>query len=277
MGEDILNFISDLFYGPFFMLANAIWNWCIGVSTGLLGTTPEGFSAEAWSYVKDTLYPWATGIGVMIMNLFFIIGFLRAVSNFKENITLELCIENLIRIVGLNVFLQKGFGIIRTLFQVASFMSGQVMRMEDVSMYTTDADVGAHLFWWLFGFGYFIVALVCGIIIILTLYGRYSKLYMLIVFFPFASSTVVAGRGVDTTAYAWLKTFLSNTFEIVVIALAMTISGMIIQGISMLEMSLPVMEYFDGFGQAFNSLLSIILMTASVKGAPAFFKQAFAL
>lgn len=275
MGKDVLDFISDLFYGPFFALANAIWNWCMGVSTGLLGTTPEGFSSEAWIYVKDNLYPWATGIGVTLMNLFYIIGFFKAVSNFKENITLELCIENLIRLVGVNIFLQKGFDIIRTLFQVASYMAGNVMRMEDVNMYTSDSDIGAHLFWWLFGFGYFIVAIVCGIIVVLTLYGRYLKLYMLTVFFPFATAAVVAGRGIDATGYAWLRTFLANTFEIVVIALAMSISGILTKGISLIEM--PSVSFFDGFGQAFASLLSIILMTGSIKGAPAFFKQSFAL
>ena len=149
------------------------------------------------------------------------------------------------------------------------------MRMEDVNMYTSDSDIGAHLFWWLFGFGYFIVAIVCGIIVVLTLYGRYLKLYMLTVFFPFATAAVVAGRGIDATGYAWLRTFLANTFEIVVIALAMSISGILTKGISLIEM--PSVSFFDGFGQAFASLLSIILMTGSIKGAPAFFKQSFAL
>ena len=162
------------------------------------------------------------------MNLFFIIGFCRAVSNFKENITLELCVESMIRLVVLNVLLQKGIDLITTIFDIAAVMSTDVMRMEQLSFFTSDADMGAHLFWWMFGMLYFLVILVCSIMIVLTLYGRYIKLYVLVVFFPFAMTPLAAGRGVDATTYAWIKTFLSNVMEIVVIALVMSIASMLI-------------------------------------------------
>lgn len=271
----IQDFLSDLLYGPFYALASAVWQWCMGVCTGIMGTTPEKYSPEAWNYVQNTLYPWATAMGVSLMNLFFIIGFCRAASNFKENITLELCVESMIRLVVLNVLLQKGFDLIRTFFSMTSALSVDVMRMEHLSFYTADADIGAHLFWWMFGLLYFLIVVVCGVMIVLTLYGRYIKLYVLIVFFPLAMPSLAAGRGVDATSIAWTKSFISNAFEIVVIAIIMSITSMLIAGSPSGDFSFEGM--FDGGAQAFRSMLHVILMASSVKGASAFFNRSFAL
>ena len=112
--------------------------------------------------------------------------------------------------------------------------------------------------------------------LVLTLYGRYIKLYLSIIFFPLAMPTVLLGRGADAAAYAWVKSFLSNVFEIVVIALVMSIAGMLIEGLSLFA-STTVTGFFDGGLQAVNALISIILMTASVKGASSYINKSFAL
>jgi len=100
---DFLN--SSLLYGPFYQIASAIWNIVMSACTGIMTTTPEGFSAETWNYVNNELYPWALSIGVMSLNFFVMMGFFKAVGNFKENMTLELMIEALIKVVILNVLL----------------------------------------------------------------------------------------------------------------------------------------------------------------------------
>lgn len=276
MLDTIREFIrSDLFYGPFFAMANMIWNWCMDLCTGLMTQTPESFSNDTWVYVTETLYPWALGIGVSCVNLFFIIGFCKSFMNIKENITLELCIECMIRLVAVNMLLQVGVPVIRTFFNMAARLAGQVMALNEPPLFTGDVDYGSRLFWFLFGFGYFIVALVCALLILLTLYGRYIKLYLLIIFYPIAVPTVIGGRGIEASAYAWVKSFLSNVFEIVVIALSMAIAGWIIHGISIPEGDITGL--FDGGIQALNSLIYMILMTAAVKGAPAFLNKTFAL
>ena len=62
-----------------------------------------------------------------MMNVFFICVFLKAASNLKENITLELCIEGMIRLVALNVLMQMGMQLMKTLFSMASLMGGMVL------------------------------------------------------------------------------------------------------------------------------------------------------
>ena len=97
MGEyELPEGLKEMFYGPFYQLAKVVWDWCIGLSTGVISQDPQHFSPATWKFVTDTLYPWAMGIGLSMMNVFFICVFLKAASNLKENITLELCIEGMI-------------------------------------------------------------------------------------------------------------------------------------------------------------------------------------
>ncbi len=60
------------------------------IEHGVISQDPQHFSPATWKFVTDTLYPWAMGIGLSMMNVFFICVFLKAASNLKENITLEL-------------------------------------------------------------------------------------------------------------------------------------------------------------------------------------------
>lgn len=112
---------------PVLSAGKVVWDWCIGLSTGVISQDPQHFSPATWKFVTDTLYPWAMGIGLSMMNVFFICVFLKAASNLKENITLELCIEGMIRLVALNVLMQMGMQLMKTLFSMASLMGGMVL------------------------------------------------------------------------------------------------------------------------------------------------------
>jgi len=273
--EFIGGFVGDLFYDPFYKLAEVVWITLMDLSLGVIGKTPSQFSPSAWSYVAHTLYPWTLGIGLSMVNVFFICSFLKAVSNLKEQVTLELFIEGMIRLVAVNVLFQMGFNLMKTFFSMASAMSGEIIDFQGPPLFTEEVDIGSHLFWWLFGLLYFLVALVCGIMIFLTLYSRYIKLYMLVVCFPLTMPSLISGRGIDETAKAWLRNFLGNAFEVVVIALVISISGKIIGGFNLPESSFA--DFFDGFGQALKSLIYMIGMTGAVKGANNFMNKTFHL
>ena len=57
--EDLL---KEMFYGPFYQLAKVVWDWCIGLSTGVISQDPQHFSPATWKFVTETLYPWAMGM-----------------------------------------------------------------------------------------------------------------------------------------------------------------------------------------------------------------------
>ncbi|RGW17637.1 hypothetical protein, partial [Mediterraneibacter gnavus] len=196
-------------------------------------------------------------------------------SNLKENITLELCVEGMIRLVALNVLMQMGMQLMKTLFSMASLMGGMVLDFQAPDFFTGEVDAGSVLFWWFMGFLYFFIALICGMLIFLTLFSRYVKLYLLTVTFPLAMPSMVSGRGIDETAKSWVRSFLGNVFEIVVIALVMSISGRIIGGMDLQGDSFA--DFFDGFGQALTSTIYMIGMAVSVRGARSFMKETFHL
>ena len=55
---------------PVLSAGKSLWDWCIGLSTGVISQDPQHFSPATWKFVTDTLYPWAMGIGLSMMNVF---------------------------------------------------------------------------------------------------------------------------------------------------------------------------------------------------------------
>ena len=147
-----------------------------------------------------------------------------------------------------------------------------------MTLVTEDLDLGAVLFYNLFGILYILAAIVCSFMILLTVYSRYIRLYLLVVSAPFAIPSILGGEESRRTFISWVKTFILNTFEIVMIALVMVISFKLISGgISLYEQSNIAVQAVNGFFDALNGLFTMVLMTASVKGVNSFMTKAFGL
>ncbi len=272
------DWVTSFFGGFSIGLANTIWKAAMALIGGLLGTPPQDFSPDAWNFVERTLYPWSLAIGVSLLNLFFLIAICRAVSDLHHNITLEMTIEAFIKIVVANVIFLNLFLLMRLILSIAAAMVGEVYTMQSADLIVDEMDIGSTLFYLLFGIFFVLVAIVCSFLLLLTVYSRYIKIYLLIVLAPFALPALIGGRETERTFYAWVKTFLLNTFEIVAIALTMAISFKIINaGVSVFEGSGLVGEAVDGFWDALNALFTMIFMTASVKGVNSLLAKALAL
>ena len=245
------------------------------MSTGVISQDPQHFSPGHLEICNRYSVSLGNGNRFIHDECIFHLRISKAASNLKENITLELCIEGMIRLVALNVLMQMGMQLMKTLFSMASLMGGMVLDFQAPDFFTGEVDAGSVLFWWFMGFLYFFIALICGMLIFLTLFSRYVKLYLLTVTFPLAMPSMVSGRGIDETAKSWVRSFLGNVFEIVVIALVMSISGRIIGGMDIQGDSFA--DFFDGFGQALTSTIYMIGMAVSVRGARSFMKETFHL
>ncbi len=270
--------LADFLAGSGIKIADAIWNASMTAISGLLTMSPQSFSASAWDFVNGTLYPWALSIGLSLLNLFLIIGWLRALTRLHENITLEMTIDALIKVVVTNVLFLNIKTIILKLFSAASLMAGGIFTLQAPTLVTEDMDVGAILFYNLFGILYILTAIVCSIMVLLTVYSRYIKLYLLVVAAPFALPTIIGGDETKRTFSSWVRTFLLNTFEIVMIAIVMVICFKLIgSGVSLFEKGNFAVEATNGFIDALNGLFTMVLMTASVKGVNSFMAKTFGL
>lgn len=259
-----------------FQGASGAWNWCMIFVLNLLTKTPDTFSPDAWTYVTDTLYPWFLSIGAFLLNMFCLIGFCRQASNLRDNVTIEMWIELFIKIIVANTLMVNGLSFMQEFFSVSGSLSTEILISDPPAAYNGEVDAGAVIMYVVFGLVYMLIALVCGVIILIEVLSRFINLYILTATAPIALSTWAGGRGIENTAYAWIKSFLTAVFQIVVIAMVLTIGGNIASGLQT-DMTSTVLDWFDGANSILWSMIYMVMMAAGVKGADGLLKRAFDL
>lgn len=275
--EKITEMMKDFLMGPFYELGSGIWNFLMSLVCGVMTTTPQDFSGSTWNYVSTQLYPWTLGIGLVLLNLFFLIGFFKQTANIKENMTTEILVSLCVKVVVANVLMNLGIEFMQQLFNMAAGLSGQVFS-EPPSYSTGEVTMGTWVFFnGLYGMIYMIVAAVCGMTIFLAVYGRYIKLYFAVVTGPLALPTLAGGMGIENTAHAWLKTFLSYTFELLAIALLISLAGKVISGIDWGRLDGSVGFLFNGATSSVQSMFTMVILAGTVKGADTLMRRMFAL
>lgn len=275
--EKITEMLKNFLMGPFYSIGNGIWSFVMDLICGVATTTPQDFSSNAWQYISTQIYPWTLAIGVLLLNLFFLAGFLKQTANIKENMTTEIAITLLVKLVMVNTIMVSGLNIMQEFFSMASGLSAQILAAPPAYA-PADIDLGLWLFFsGIYGILYMIVALVSSVTIFLAVYGRYLKLYLTVVCGPIALSTGAGGLGIENTAHAWVKTFLAYTFEIVVIALTISLAGKMISGIDWGKLDGFVGTLFNGATTSIQAMFTMIILAGSVKGTDSFMRRTFGL
>lgn len=264
--------------GSNFALAQAAWNWIMGIVQSLMGMTPENYSSEAWNYINESVYPWFMGMGAMFLNMYALIGFCRQSSNLRENVTTEMWIELMVKIIICNTLLINGITIMKEFTSFGSMVTMGLLGDGIPKIYGEDTDLGFSFAMILLGPFYLILVLVCAVTILIEVLSRFLNLYMLIGTAPLAMSTVAGGRGFDATAVAWFKSFLTSVLQIAVMALVLQLSSKIINSSFLNEASkLDPLGWFNGAGSVIMSVITVVFLTVAVKGSDTFLKRAFDL
>ena len=82
----------------------------------------------------------------------------------------------------------------------------------------------------------------------------------------------------DNTAVAWFKSFLTSVLQIAAIAFILQICSHIINSSTFGEAATwHVFGRFNGAGSVLMSIVTVVFLTAAVKGSDAFLKRAFDL
>lgn len=282
MGEWFADVLPELFSsdwlfgnGLFYNLGIHIWNWALSIIGLVASTTPQNFSSEAWVYVTTTVLDFSMGVAAALLNIFYLVGIIRLSTNLKEAFTLEVFVDNIIKMLLGNLLILYGIDLIIILFDIAA-ISADAFLLDVVTFAQSDVDAGSIMFNFVFGILFMVICLVCAAMIFMTLYNRYLWLYMLVGVYPFAFCTLPGGRGVNSTASAWTRTFISKCFEIVVIAMAVSIASRMCNAIDFGTMP-PTYAQLDGALQTIQSIATMIILTASVKGTDLFMRRAFGL
>ena len=257
-------------------LDSPMWIYMINYVSDLLSKSPEQASPNTWRFIRDSVYPYFSVIGATLLNLFCLIGFVRTISNLKENVTIEMWIELCVKLIVGNVLIQNGMSLMGDLLEISTLVTKNFIPSNGIGLITGNVDVGFVLAYIVFGLLYYIVVAVCSVMIAVEVLGRYLNLYILMGISPIALSTLAGGHGIENTAYAWIKSFFTTCFQIILIALILCIGGAIVNG-GFGRVFTGIGGWFDGFGDMLESCVFMILMTTAIKGSDNLLKRAFDL
>lgn len=215
-------------------LQNALntWNGKLAEIWTLLTTTPQQFKGGGiWSVIL-TINGVVKSIGLALLVLFFLVGVIKTCGSFAEVKKPEHALKLFVRFAVAKIVITYGLDLMLALFNIVQGLIGQIMVASGFtqsanqtslpsSMVSTIESVG---FWekiplWavtLIG-GLFITVL--SFVMIMTVYGRFFKLYMYTAIAPVPLSTF-AGEPTQNVGKQFLKSYCAVLIEGAIIVLA---------------------------------------------------------
>lgn len=214
--------------------AFSTWNGKLGELWGLVTTGPQTFKGGAVWSVMQTLHNGMVGIGYALVVLFFAISLCKNTMNFHELKRPEAAIHYFLRFVAAKTLVGYGMDIMLNVFSIcngivtdmADSMGGisEAMVSLPAEMQTAIENVGflASIPLWLVTILGSLFITVLSFVMILTVYGRFFRLYMYTALAPLPLAAF-AGESTQSVGISFLKSYVGVCLEGAVIVLACVI------------------------------------------------------
>lgn len=217
-------------------LQNALqtWNEKLAEIWSLLTTTPQNFKGGGiWSVIVN-INATVQAIGLALLVLFFVVGVMKTCGSFTDVKKPEHALKLFVRFAIAKGLVAYGMELMLALFNIGQGIISKIMAASGISsssattlpaeIITTIEDCGffESIPLWavtLIG-GLFITVL--SFILIMTVYGRFFKLYMYTALAPIPLSTF-AGEPTQNVGRSFLKSYCAVLLEGSVIVLACVI------------------------------------------------------
>ena len=211
--------------------AFSTWNDKLSELWSLVTTSPATFKGGAVWGVMQTIHGTMLAIGYALVILFFAMSLCKNTANFHELKRPEAALHYLIRFVAAKTAVGYGMEIMLKVFEVcngivsemAASMGGisQAMVSLPGEVQTAIENVGflASIPLWLVTILGSLFITVLSFIMILTVYGRFFRLYMYTALAPIPLATF-AGDSTQSVGVSFLKTYVGVCMEGAVIVLA---------------------------------------------------------
>ena len=210
------------------------WNGKLAEIWQLLSTTPEEFKGGGVWTVIQGINGALQAIGCALLVLFFVMGIVKTCSSFTELKKPEMVFKCFIRFVLAQAAVTHGMELMTALFKVAQGMISTIMTASGLSaltdttlpaeMVTIIEDVGfleSIPLWAITLLGSLFIW-VLSLIIILTVYSRFFKLYLATAIAPIPMASF-AGQPSSSIGVAFLKSYAAICLEGCIIVLACVI------------------------------------------------------
>lgn len=270
-------------------LQNALntWNDKLNEIWVLLTTSPEEFRGGGIWAVMTNINEGLKAIGYGLLVLFFAVGIFAATANFRELQRPEHALRYFIRFVAAKTVVTYGMDLITALFSfsggVVQNVMGHVGNLVGASVTVPEEIVSAienvgfleSIPLWLVSFLGSLFITVMSFLLIMTVYGRFFKIYLFAALAPIPlsafASEVTAGTG---KAYA--KGLIGVCMEGVVIVLACLVFTAFTQsgGPAVNTAADPVTMSWDYIAQ---TIFNMLILVGLVKGADRVVKEMFGL
>ena len=207
------------------------WNGKLAEIWQLLSTTPEEFKGGGvWTVMQD-INGALQAIGCALLVLFFVMGIVKTCGSFTELKKPEMVFKCFIRFVLAQAAVTHGMELMTALFKVAQGMISTIMTASGLSaltdttlpaeMVTIIEDVGfleSIPLWAITLLGSLFIW-VLSLIMILTVYSRFFKLYLATAIAPIPMASF-AGQPSSSIGVAFLKSYAAICLEGCIIVLA---------------------------------------------------------
>ncbi len=210
------------------------WNGKLAEIWQLLSTTPENFKGGGVWTVIQSINGALQAIGCALLVLFFVMGVVKTCGSFTELKKPEMVFKCFIRFVLAQAAVTHGMELMTALFKVAQGMISTIMDASGLSaltdttlpseMVTIIEDVGfleSIPLWAITLLGSLFIW-VLSLIMILTVYSRFFKLYLATAIAPIPMASF-AGQPSSSIGVAFLKSYAAICLEGCIIVLACVI------------------------------------------------------
>lgn len=263
------------------------WNDKMTEIWSLITTTPQSFRGGAiWTTIvtiNDTMK--AIGYGLLV--LFFAMSIFQSAASFRDFQRPEFALRHFIRFVLAKVAVGSAMEIMTAIFSVCGgivqTVMGSVGSMASASVSVpqeiVDAieDVGflASIPLWLVSLLGSLFITVMSFILILTVYGRFFRLYFYTALAPLPLSSF-AGEGTSFAGKAFLKSYIGVCLEGAIIVLACLIFTAFMSSSSpVVDTSLSAVTMsWQYIGE---TIFNMLVLVGLVKGAERIVKEMFGL
>lgn len=214
-------------------LENALntWNSKLAEIWNLITQTPETFKGGAiWNVIKN-IHGGMQAIGLALLVLFFVVGVMKTAGSLSEVKKPEHALRLFLRFAIAKIVITYGMDLMLALFKISQGIIAKIMTISNITG-STNSTLPTEMIKAIESCGFFesiplwavtliggLVVTVLSFIMIMTVYGRFFKLYLYTAIAPVPLASF-AGEPTQSIGKSFLKSYSAVCLEGVIIILS---------------------------------------------------------
>ena len=253
-------------------LQNALntWNSKLADIWNLVTQTPETFKGGAiWNVIKN-IYGGMQAIGLALLVLFFVVGVMKTCGSLTEVKKPEHALKLFIRFAIAKIVVTYGMDLMMAIFKISQGIVSKIMTISKITS-STNSTLPTEMIKAIEDCGFFesiplwavtliggLVVTVLSFIMIMTVYGRFFKLYLYTAIAPIPLSTF-AGEPSQQVGKSFLKSYCAVCLEGAIIVLACIIFSVFAASNPWVDPdSAPVTQVWSYIGEVVFNMLVLV-------------------